>query len=1080
MKKWLWISGSILLTGILIVGIFGFMRASSSATEIAAESSEVALSNPKLWQEKEAPAYTPVKRDGAGLWRSVRIPPVSAVERLLQQTGQLSLDASPAEQAQAVQAWYQRASKDAYYGPDPRAYQQLLEREQQLLNAEDSQFSVQEETFPTPPKAVLGVVVEFAPPSGSEVFTRTYPVDPNDPSLGCTDIADSFSSLNVGDDPPPGPSDNFSFYNFGGFTTEDYESAFFDTGPDAGYGVISTTAGTFDLSGYSLNNYLLEMSGGVYTTTGSFLTVPVTVPHSHEYYGHAVYSEDIDGNCTSPTFSDANYQDYVPDIVDAIIAQYGDSVDWSQYDVDGDHIIDAFVTVHAGYAFQNGGGEDRLSTSSSSLFPGKMQIGGTTTVDTSDDYYVQGFNVDPEQLDVGAIQEEFEHQFGLPDLYVTDANNSNAWWAAHSSGVWGGPLGATRPVGHNLWQDWVLGWRDPLVIDYDDPELLLGKKEVTIGRARYTPEETEEGVIVRLPDEGVLIENLAGDGTGWWSNSGDLMDNFVYRDFDLVTATAPVTFSFDAYWDIEEDWDYGYLEVSTDGGTTWTSLPDIDGILRDTNPNGNNLGWGLTGAGSGALRFDLSAYAGSTVGVRFRYNTDPAVSNPGWWVDNLLLEDAGGVLYANDLDADFSDWTNEGWLVTPLDQVNERYYLVEWRDNNGFDQSLDDPYQVIYDSPTEPPPEVLVDRLAATTPGMLMAYRNTGQGFDYTLLDSLGDDPSYGPKFGHLVVDSHFEPKRFDTLLPDFFDGYVGPNISGRVLPGDATFGLEQTREWATRLPDNYDTSSTTIVETKTWSSEPPVMEFHDSYGYYPGFFYPGTGTTVYFHDSDGSLALPAKGPYTTRITDLDGNLLYDLYGVPIGTAGLGSGNPGDNNVQYGLHVEVVAGSEQAGMIHIWNDLFQVKSSVVTDLSHALPSTGTVTFTVDENIGGLIADPYIIIELPDNLEYVDGSNFGGLVPVEGATFATAADALAHVKSVGYSALAGRTAVAQDVHYLVWTGDDIGTKLGTPPFGFDASRTGLGNLDFAVTYFKEGTDEFQSEVLAPELQGSHIALPVVFK
>ena len=228
---------------------------------------------------------------------------------------------------------------------------------------------------------------------------------------------------------------------------------------------------------------------------------------------------------------------YAPDVIAAIVDQYGDTVDWSQFDADGDQIIDLLVIIHAGYGFQNGGGEDRLSTSSSSLFPNLIQIGGTTTPETDDDYYVEGFNVDPEQLDVGAIQEEFEHQFGLPDMYSTDANNSNAWWAAHSSGVWGGPLGGTRPVGHNLWQDWVLGWRDPMIIDYDDPQLVTGKLEVDLGRARYTPESTEDGVIIRLPDEGVLVENLAGDGVGWWSDSGDLMDHRVYREFDLITAT---------------------------------------------------------------------------------------------------------------------------------------------------------------------------------------------------------------------------------------------------------------------------------------------------------------------------------------------------------------------------------------------------------------------------------------------------------------------------------------------------------------------------------------------------------------
>jgi len=83
----------------------------------------------------------------------------------------------------------------------------------------------------------------------------------------------------------------------------------------------------------------------------------------------------------------------------------------------------------------------------------------------------------------------------------------------------------------------------------------------------------------------------------------------------------------------------------------------MDGVLTDSNPNGLNLGWGLTGSGNGNLRFDLSGYAGRSIKLRFNYQTDLTVINPGWWVDNLLLADANGTLYENDLDSDFSDWT---------------------------------------------------------------------------------------------------------------------------------------------------------------------------------------------------------------------------------------------------------------------------------------------------------------------------------------------------------------------------------------------------------------------------------------
>ncbi|MFN2167783.1 MAG: immune inhibitor A domain-containing protein, partial [Anaerolineae bacterium] len=489
--------------------------------------------------------------------------------------------------------------------------------------------------------------------------TRPYP-DPMNPDGACVDTEFTWGPLSLGQDPAPGPRDNFRFYK-PGITVDDYEEAMFGEGPDAGYGVIQhPVLGDVDLRGYTLQNYLLEMSGDLeYRAGGAVLSTAVTVPHSQEYYGYARYSDNGGaGPCTSPTFSDANYTQYMLDVIQAVRDQYNDTLDCSQFDAEGDHLIDLLFTIHAGYGFQEGGGEDRLSTSSSSFYAADPtdlpQIcGHSTPDDPSDDYYVEGFNVAPEQLDVGSIQEEFEHQFGLPDLYSTDRDNSNAWWGAHSSGVWGGPLGATRPVGHNLWQDYVLGWRDPMVINYDDPAM-----EVTIGRARYAPEGTEDGLIVQLPPEETEVQNLAGTGIGWWSTSGDLMDNTVYREWDLSGATGQTIFSFDAYWDIELDWDYGFFEVSTDGGATWTTLPDMDGILTDTDPNGNNLGWGLTGQGQARLRFDISSAVGlSSVWTRIRYLTDPAVSNPGFWVDNISVDDDSGNLYFNDLETNFSDWT---------------------------------------------------------------------------------------------------------------------------------------------------------------------------------------------------------------------------------------------------------------------------------------------------------------------------------------------------------------------------------------------------------------------------------------
>ncbi len=997
-------------------------------------------------------------RAGELAWQSYRMPPAHIVERSLYDEGVLKTGMTEGEVDAIVQDWYSRAAKTYYTGPNPVAYQELLEREKALLAA-DRAFG-DDEKLPTPPKNLLGIVVEFDPLGGEETFDRPYPVDPGDPAQGCSDQAFTYPALGLGDDPPPLPGDNFTFFK-PGITISDYQSAFFETGPDAGYGIVRPDLGGVDLTGYSLNNYLAEMSGGTYQAGGGFLTDALSLPHSHEFYGHALYEEDEEGNCVTDDGSDANYVDFVFDTIDSLTAAYDgdDTIDWSDYDANDDKIVDLLVIIHAGYAWQNGGGIDRLSTSSSSFFDPQQFVGFDTPDDDSDDYYIQGFNVDPEQLDVGAIQEEFEHQFGLPDIYATDANNSNSFWGAHSSGVWGGELGGTRPVGHNLWQDWVLGWRDPLIIHYNDPQLLTGSLDVTLGRARYKPEGLEDGVIVRLPDGAFSVDNQAGDGMGWYSEAGDELDNRVYRQFDLTEADTPVTFSFDTWWDIEEDWDYGLIEFSTDG-ETWVTMPDEDGILTDEDPNDVDVvdpgeRWGLTGQGEDTITFDISEYAGEMLWIRFRYLTDVAVANPGWQVDNILIEDDNGVIYESDLQSGFDGWTNEGWVTVPYTVSYVRYYLMEWRDDNGFDQSLNDPYQVAYSNPNEPPPQTIVDRLPATTPGLQVSYRDGSQDFDYAVQDSLFEGQSIGAKFGHLVVDSHFWPQRFDTTDPGA-DDQVGINVSGRVVPGDALFGMTPTHEWFARL--NYDPATDTSQEEKTWPSRPPKPAFHDSFGYYPGLFFSSDTGSVYFNDYDASVVLPAKGPYSTLITDPEGNVLTDLFGATVAGFPLGTGNPGDDHVHFGLHAEVIDGNDLQATVRLWNKAYQVTLLSMTE--GVIPSGDplTTTFTIAENIGGKIEQPVIIVALPEGVTYVEGSGFGGLGPMD--------DAMRANLQLDAGA------------YLVWMGDDIWTGGRVEPFGFEwTAEEGTASATFEVMLFRQGNILFQTEAFTANEYPYGVFLPI---
>lgn len=130
-------------------------------------------------------------------------------------------------------------------------------------------------------------------------------------------------------------------------------------------------------------------------------------------------------------------------------------------------------------------------------------------------------------------------------------------------------------------------------------------------------------------------------GTVLWGNFGDLADNFLIKALDLTNETNPML-SFETNYNIEEHWDFGVVQVSTDNGQTWTSLANEntrDDIVPEGHPkikanlpgfNGNSGGWTTE-------TFDLSAYAGQKVLLAFRYMTDWGFNEAGWYLSNLQL-----------------------------------------------------------------------------------------------------------------------------------------------------------------------------------------------------------------------------------------------------------------------------------------------------------------------------------------------------------------------------------------------------------------------------------------------------------
>ena len=154
-----------------------------------------------------------------------------------------------------------------------------------------------------------------------------------------------------------------------------------------------------------------------------------------------------------------------------------------------------------------------------------------------------------------------------------------------------------------------------------------------------------------------------GSGHSWWMGdpalNGYTNAQLIYLQTPLITVpTSGPTLTFDVNWRIEDldvyqeydGWDGANVRISTDG-ETWVVLQPTSPAYNATSMygfgyNGEGAGipgWGGSSGGWLEASFDLSAYAGQSVYIRWIFGSDPAYSTAddpalfGIVVDNINL-----------------------------------------------------------------------------------------------------------------------------------------------------------------------------------------------------------------------------------------------------------------------------------------------------------------------------------------------------------------------------------------------------------------------------------------------------------
>ncbi len=132
---------------------------------------------------------------------------------------------------------------------------------------------------------------------------------------------------------------------------------------------------------------------------------------------------------------------------------------------------------------------------------------------------------------------------------------------------------------------------------------------------------------------GFLVSNAR-----WHSSSHSLYSGMGNNLNHTATTVVPLevpsqaVLSFWLWYDIEQDWDYGYAEISADG-TNW--------YILDTY-TGTDTSW--------AERvYDLGSWAGDSVYLRFRYETDVWIYNEGMYVDDVAIQGGAWATLSNSI-----------------------------------------------------------------------------------------------------------------------------------------------------------------------------------------------------------------------------------------------------------------------------------------------------------------------------------------------------------------------------------------------------------------------------------------------
>lgn len=563
----------------------------------------------------------------------------------------------------------------------------------------------------------------------------------------------------------------------------------------------------------SQKQYYEEQSGGTYTIEGKaygWLKVPGTA---------AYYGGDKGTGHDNVTPGGAKQL-----VKDALVAAKNAGVPLQDYDLEDSHdldgdgnfwepdgLVDHLQIIHSGMGQEAGGGtlgDNAIWSHRSAVFYDPDGLGAGLP-----GFY--DYTVMPEDGAMGVFAHEYGHDLGLPDEYDTQYTGTGeaiGYWSIMASGSWAGKVPGAEPTGFSPWakqyfQSTLGGkWTAPTVVEWD--EVTTKGTQFLLDQANSPLGKNNQAIRVNLPQKKTPVNTPAGGSFEYWGGQADETDTNMVTDLDLTGKTS-ATLTFDAWYDIEAQWDFAFVQISNDNGATWQSLGNENtrsDVVDEGYPTILDSMPGFTGNSDGwkAQSFDLSQYAGEKVKLRIRYATDWGTSHIGFFADNLKVVADGTTIVEDGAENSTSRFTLNGFTKMDGNKLTDHYYLLEWRNHKGVDEGL-----------------------AHIARGeSLMSYDG---GLVVWYVDDSYTDNWTGahPGDGYLgVVDAH---------LGSSLKWSTGVEASTRYHIADAAFGLNPTSELNLNYPE---------VQTLFGPSQPAISLFDDSNSFVNTFM-PDAGRNI-------------------------------------------------------------------------------------------------------------------------------------------------------------------------------------------------------------------------------------------